>query len=377
MLTKLTVGNSLPSKMGASVSTTEVNKKSCEVGGRSTTTERVKKKLLKAFDEFKDQPNQLEDLAATLTDRERFKHKYFKHLIQKMDEALEVVKEERDSFPSGMPNEGTRERCVERLDSAISPLHQLKIKLVLYEAYADQLKSSIVQVVHDYFREFTFGPFHAAIHVDDILLEWGPSSLIIPKICELQPHEMKSEISTNPVLVSDLHLGQAPQDPLNEIKAVAGQESTEDALGKITNEVINLTVEKKSFIDELVDIILLYNTEKHYSVLTNNCHHFAIDILRALGITDHMEAFKGKVKEHASIILSRKRANRATLEFNSHEELDDYVRENLQTMEKDDSEFCYCNYLLFHAWGARYPSEKAWRCPEGTECLCNNLAKQL
>ena len=353
------------------------NERSSEEAGRSTkTVDQVRKKLLKAY-EYKDRPNQLEDLAIILSDKDKIKEKYFTHLIDKMKEAIQLVKDERHSFPDGIRNKATRDDFVERVEDAVSPVRRLKVKLILYEVNTDQLKAKMAQFVHDYFHEFTFGPFHAAIHIDNVVLEWGPSSLVIPKISDVQPHKMSEELSTTPVLVTDLHENKVPRDVFSEIKVGAGKESTEEALGRVINEVIDLTLEKECLIDELAEVVFRYNTKQHYGVLTNNCHHFVVDVLSVLGITDHMEAFKGKIKNCASIVISRDERNRTALEFNSHRELDKYVRENLQTMEKDDIEFCYCNYLLFHAWALKYPGEIAreWACPG--DCMCETLAKQV
>ena len=334
----------------------------------NVTVEQIKKKLVGAYPDLAKKPNELDDLAKTLADSEKVKERYFKQLYAKMKEAEVFVKEEREDLGGRIANKATRDDYVERLDGVMTPVRELKVKLVLCEINSNPLKANLARFCNDVIHKFKFGPFHAAIHIDDIVLEWGPDSLIIPKKVEKPLHEASVD-DANTLLVTDLHPNNTapPQEVFNEGR------STDEAFKQTIQEAIDLTKEKECLINELADLVVRYNTKFHYGLLSNNCQHFVIDVLSVLGITDHMEAFKGKLKAHAELLMMRKDA---VAEFNSHKELDDYVRENIDRMTIDDIQFCYCSYLLFHAWEVRRPKERAWKCTQ-EQCLSQTLAGRL
>ena len=114
----------------------------------------------------------------------------------------------------------------------------------------------------------------------------------------------------------------------------------------------------------------------YYSIFTINCQHLARDVLTILGITNPEEAFRGRLRQHTELVMAR--ADRYDIvEFNSHRELDDHIRgQNIEEMSRDDLEFAYCHYLLFHAWGQRFPNEDAWRCVTD-QCQANVVARKV
>lgn len=345
----------------------------CNAEGTTIDAKQMKRKLSN-MKELKNSPNQLDDLAETLIDGEKIKTRYFQHLLKQLRKAVRLAEEEKASFKGGIPNVATKEGCVERLDDAIAPVRQLRVKLVLYEINESEFKTEVARLFHQV-HKFTFGPFHAAIQIGNIIIEWGPNSVIIPRVLEGPQHEMDAN-KTNPILIADIHEpGETPcQEAVNSIAVGMDRDETQRAFDRTIEEVVELTKEKECLINELVALIVRYNTKFHFGVLSNNCHHFVVDVLSVLGITEHMDAFQGRLRDHAAILMSRQ--HREAAEFNSHEELDNYVQEHLQTMDEDDAQFCYCNYLLFHTWHVRRPGEEAWQCTEG-RCMCPALAERL
>lgn len=163
--------------------------------------------------------------------------------------------------------------------------------------------------------------------------------------------------------------GQLPTVPLQYEAGVDSQ-----VVATSFDTIKDITREKDQLIDELADLCVRYNTKMHYGVFTNNCQQFVRDVLTVLGIMDPESVFRGKLKQHSALVIARDKKE-AIVEFNSHQELDQHVREQgVDNMSPDDLEFAYCHYLLFHTWGQRFPNEDAWRCTPG-ECQADAIAK--
>ena len=328
----------------------------------------VKEKLAKANKNSNEKKgkNELQDLAEKLIDKDKTKREFFTHLLEYTENARKVIGDEHNTFPEGFPNRNTRMDGQQRM---AEPMRNLEVKLILHELKDAHLVQELAAFIHKHVHSFIFGPFHASILIGDVLLEWRPNSLVIPRRIK-HIHEKGSQA----VLFTNLHdtsIGdQFPSVPL-QYEGV-GQETVSSSFEKIKD----ITREKDELIDALADVVVRYNTKMHYGIFTNNCQHFVRDVLTVLGITNPEEAFRGRLKEHAELVMSRDR-KQAIVEFNSHEDLDHHIRgENIDEMSRDDLEFAYCHYLLFHAWGQRFPYEDAWRC-NPNECQAHAIARRV
>ena len=364
------MGNSIKSERKATepednVTAEETSKK------ENKELKQVKEKLSKANKgRSKKGKNELQDLAEKLIDKEKTKREFFSHLLVYTETARKVASEEHQAFPEGFPNKFTKVDSEQRMAEPFEQVRKLEVKLMLHELKDAHLVQQVANFVHNYVTSFTFGPFHAAILIGDVLLEWRPNSLVIPRKIK---HEVLIK-DEKAVLFTNLH----EQEDFPTVPLQYENGTDEETVASSFENIIDITRVKEQLIDELADVVVRYNTKMHYGIFTSNCQHFVKDVLTILGITDPEKAFRGRLKNHADLVMARyTRNSEAITEFNSHEELDSHIREqNIDEMSRDDLEFAYCHYLLFHAWGQRFPYVDAWRC-NTSECQARLVAKKV
>lgn len=343
-----------------------------ETRGINRKKELVKQKLLKAFPKLRDK-NELQEKAGVLCDSKLIEQTYFGHLLRRRDIAAETIQEEADTFQGGFRNRESLHGSVRNMMTEINQVQQLEVKLVLYELSDKDLKNTVARYIHSTVHSFDFGPFHAAIQIGDTVIDWGPKSLIIP--FKVSPAHDEDPHCRSPILVTNLH-----EEPTLETSLMSGiepqssPEAIQEGFQKVHTILHTISEEKECLIDELAKLVVRYNTKFYYGLFSNNCHHFVFDVLTVLGITDHREAFKGKIRDYAEILTASDK--KKMTEFNSHADLNTHVQEKIETMSRDYLEWAYSHYLLFHAWSKKMPNEDAWRCdPES--CMCTAVYKKL
>jgi len=339
----------------------------------NTYLEQVSKKIRKAYPE--KGKSEINDLAKGLIDTEEMKKRYFNHLLKRTNTAIDVAFEEAESFPYGYHNEATKKGSQERVALQLSRVKQLEVKLLMFELQDEHLKQQLARFFHSYVHQFVYGPFHVAIRIGNIILEWDPSSLVIPQSIPSSQTRPNMGRPRMPVFSTILHkAGYDSSLMCSEIPLRAGAEQMQEGFMRQVNILLDISQEKEYLIDELAQVAVRYNKKFHYGLFSCNCQHFAVDVLQVLGIRDHIEAFKGKLKDHADVLI--KRGLDMEGEFNSHQDLDEYVQANIDSMGLDDLEFCHCHYLLFHAWNMKCPNQPAWQCNSQT-CQGTRIARQL
>lgn len=339
----------------------------------NTYLEQVSKKIWSAFPE--KGKSKINDLAKGLIDTEEMKKRYFNHLLKRTNTAIDVAFEEAEAFPNGYHNEATKKGSQERVARKISRVKHLEVKLLMFELKDEYLKQQLARFFHRYVHQFMYGPFHVAIQIGNMILEWGPSSLVIPHSIPNPQTRPKIGGPRMPVFSTTIHeAGDDCSSMCSEIPLRAGAEQMQEGFMRQVNILLDISQEKEYLIDELAQVAVRYNKKFHYGLFSCNCQHFAVDVLQVLGIRDHIEVFKGKLKDHADVLM--KRGLDLEGEFNSHQDLDEYVQANIDSMGPDDLEFCYCHYLLFHAWNMKCPDQPAWQCNSQT-CQGTRIARQL
>ena len=340
--------------------------------------EEVKRRLEKACTD-KGQ-NEIRELAADLSNHERMKERWFGHLLRIADRAVETVKREATDFEEagGFHNQADRTGSRERIAKQLRSVQSLEIRLLLYQLKDETLLQGIAISFGRYMDKFTYGPFHAALQIGNVILDWGPESLVIPRLQDpASAYQPQGGAEPGPLFEANVH--QRNSDPVvmvSDIPLRAGAERTRELFNEQLDIAVDISQEKKYLIDEVVTMAVKYNTKFHYGLFTCNCQHFVVDQLSSLGITDPEKAFEGKLKQHADLLKQRGEREVEVEEFNSHQELDEYVCQHLDTMEREDLEFCHCHYLLFHCWQTKRPNEGAWQCDPGT-CQHRNIKQRL
>ena len=356
---------------------TQLSNQEAEARGTTITLEQVKTKLLAVHPELKSTPNKLDEEARCLSNVDELVEKYFSHLLQRGECALRAVQQEQEYFQEGYRNEATRASSTDRMAAEIHQLKKLEVKLLLYDINDQSHIQQMATVFHSHFHKFEFGPFHAAIQIGDVLLDWGPTELIRPKCSKAPLHEEVPGQRT-PVFVGNVHGASSDESDavFADLPVRGGAEQTQQGFKKTITKLKETCTEKEQLVRALAEVVVFYNTKLQYGLLSNNCHHFVLDVLNALCITDHKEVFQGRIKAHADILTARDQQKKQIVEYNSHQELDTYVRDNIDQMPRDELEFAYCHYLLFHMWVKKFPKERAWAC-NGDSCMCDELYARL
>ncbi len=340
--------------------------------------ETVKKKLRNVPECKNMGNNELHELAECLSIKKKFKERYFDPLLRRADQAVLMTMEEAETFAGGnVPNELTTTDSQERMETGLSRVRNLKVELLLFELRDEQQKREITRFFHKYVHQCTYGPFHAALKIGNLVLDWDETSLIIPYRAEAHDMMATSQADVmNRTLVfrGNLHEGGSLGSEV-QIPVRGGAESTTAAFTKQINHLLDITEEKVCLLDTLAELMVKFNNKQRYGILSYNCQHFVTEVLSVLGQEAQADHFRGKTREFFDAILVRRGLTGPGAEFNTHTELDDHVRENIGRMTPENLEFCHCHYLLFHAWSRQF-NKPAWSCG-GDSCQADLVAKRI
>ena len=214
---------------------------------------------------------------------------------------------------------------------------------------------------------FKYGPLHAGLVVGNIMIEWDDSNLVLPlPEPEIREHEFEAYIEEH---------GSFRRQTSQRVRDMSlANRRNMDTATKL--QIIHKTrEEKEKLLDCLTDVIVRYNKTKKYSVFKCNCQHFVTECLEALHIQDAPQ-FKGNLGQYFDTL---KRGKVGRMQFDTHAQLDEYVKMNLRTLDKNDKEYLLCLYFQFHtaALGQLTPEEQdAWLC-DIQSCLCGELERQV
>ena len=328
--------------------------------------ERMVKKLqmrLMASDPRLD-ANKSKKWAEILVDKEKTKERFFRHLIAKQNkvtqEAVSGIQSDAEAYGErGFRNAKEQRAAKQRVMTRLREAGNLQVKLLLYELNQDEWKKNILREVNRYVKQFQYGPFHVALQIGDMILEWDVLSVVFPRQITHASGAQNSIFSGNVH-----HIEELESTRFSQISVRSDAAATIEGYTDHLNSVVELGERREILLDELARVVVLYNRKYEYGLFSCNCQHFVTDVLKVLGIKD-MELFRGKlrVKQHLDLLTMRG-TSLPFYEFNSHADLDKYVCENINELSDDDLEFCHCHYLLFHAWQKKQPRIQAWQCPE-------------
>ncbi len=335
--------------------------------------EYVCKKIRRASPDMGD--NKVRDLAECLCSQELFTERYFKPLLRRLKDAVSATFDEGAAFAvRGYPNDRTKAASTARMASEIDRVKAIQVELLLYELQGQNWQK-IARLFHRFVPDCTYGPYHAALKIGDLILEWDDDSLIIPRE-ETFTATAETAAPDGPTLIfrATVHDKTGQNESAIDIPTRGGAEATAVGFDQHANHLLDITEEKEHLLDALAEMIVRYNTKFEYGVFSCNCQYFAAEMLSALGIEDQAEHFQRTTKDlFAKILL--KRSDKVD-EFNTHAELDEYVREHIDTMDHEDLQFCHCHYLLFHAWRKQSDKKVAWRC-DPSRCMSNKVASKI
>lgn len=274
---------------------------------------------------------------------------YFSHLVLETagDVVLETAEETETSFNNAWERAMLQKRTLQRLETVT----HFPVKLILRD-----LQHALPLFVSSFAKmlQLEFGPLHAALIIDDVILEWDDSGLILP-----------SQVDEEWILQTRL------QGTFNRFALAMKSEMRDSArrmdLKKQIEQVFEVTKEKQQAINQLIEVVIHYNTHYEYNVLTRNCQHFVVDAMKALGI-NKVPQFTGVFQEYFRELKSGKSTD-ILEKFETHAELDEHVNTIIKPgLTQHDLEYLLCQYFMFHVSSCKRAlhggKDPEWKCEE-------------
>lgn len=239
-----------------------------------------------------------------------------------------------DRTPTGDPREQgltslqARGRDAEDLATAMN----LPVKLVLKRL--NHARPPLANRLSQLLR-CEYGPLHTMLQVGEVTIEWGNDGLVVPSFMPQLPGDLETEVpKETPYYRQTKQL----------TRALVAAEKKRDQV-ETFNVVFESMSEKTQLIDRLVDVIITYNCEKTYSIFRCNCQHFTRDALSALGYKDTIR-FSSRMNDY----FEQLKAGKLTVpeDYATHQSLDLYVREHLESLTLPDMEYLLCQYFKHH-----------------------------
>ena len=302
--------------------------------------------------------NHLKMEAEDLTDTERLQNRFFSTITDRLVEERIIEKElERSDDLATTYERGAR--AINRVEDAA----RIQVKLLL--RYVDRQTSSprfIGKLAS--LLKMEYGPLHASLLINnEILLEWNSSNLVIPRIVDPDAIECMG-----PTLVSAAVPGirQIQRELLRPFKEYDEMELIFDAVMK-----------KSEILQSLAKVVVKYNSHYYYHVIFRNCQNFVLDALAAIGCKDKAPQFNGNLKDYFAHL--KRNGQVKETDFETHEELDAYVRENHGKLTQENMEYLLAQYYIFHMQSIAKSKDReqaaqhqqAWNC--GGDCMMNYL----
>lgn len=233
---------------------------------------------------------------------------------------------------------------------AVSRLRPPSIILYLFE-----LKRPTSRFFSRFSRLFAlkYGPLHAAIQIEDVVIQWSTTSLVIPE--QYNP--------ADPVFRTDLKSRTTMSSFATDLcpKVVDAVER------KDFNQQIDLQFDLAANVEELIEkvkkVIVKYNKYYRYHVMYRNCQTFVEDVMKEIGIKNVPQGLSGRLNDYFKK-LTTARSKAIPNIFPTHEALDMYIEEqDLGAMRQHDKEYFLCLYFQFHL-----EAMKAGQDPSEIEC---------
>ena len=288
---------------------------------------------LKKHPSYKDMGEaELQKEAECLSNPARL-HESFSHLVEECLLNIQRNVEASLAVRYATPQEVAKSKG--RAHHRHSLVSKLDVKIRLSKVNLTGLASALASLAWDHKKLFEYGALHASICVEDVLLEWGRESLVIPRWDDgfiTKDTKLVAEVST-----SESSLATTAEKTLSDLELAPDD----------TFPVYFKTMEeKRRLIDEVVKVIAIYNTKCYYHVLHRNCQNFVRDVKEALDVKSSKFADPAADK-----FMKELKATRGKLpqRFTIHADIDKVVlRQDLDKLNKDSLQFLLWQYELVH-----------------------------
>ncbi len=287
----------------------------------------AKLRMLEDYKSMSDE--ELRQKARELTDVNELQAD-FSHLTSEVFEqyAGEIAEESGISMVHSMEFQRAQSRAMRRLEIP-------SVRLYLFE-----LKSPISRFISKFSTLFAFkyGALHAAIQVDNVMLQWGTSSLVIPE--KYNPADQ--------LFQTDVKHRTCAAQVAEEVRPQAMQAVEESNNQKQIDLQFDLAVGIESMLDKIKKVVVEYNRYRYYNVVMCNCQTFVCDVMKEIGVRNIPRSLTGKLKEYFKN-LTKKKSRYIPADISTHEDLDEFVKGiDLFTASQHDKEYLLCLYFQFH-----------------------------
>ena len=295
------------------------------------------------------------ELAEMLTSEEKLRANYFAGIVEGTAEALTLSASNDYKRVKNLqlPPSQARQHSDERLQTISS----LSMKLLL-RTHPVRGQGPILD-----------DPLQAYLQIENLTLQWNDSSLVVPS-------EASTLLGSQPIYKASLHLSEwsafvNKQEPRRQLAIDNRDHGLEVEL------IYELTKKRDTLISSLIRVIVEYNRNKQYNNRRCNNQHFIKDVCRAVGIKPFPEICT-TFKQQLSKLKPSRRMRR---NFATHQELDTFVREEIQngsvaSYKSYDLDFLIGQYLRFHitSWDESQDPQGQRKC-QVDNCQLEELEK--
>lgn len=313
---------------------------------------------LRNHEDYKTKSDEeLRQTARQLTDVNELRAE-FSHLTDLLfEQYAEEIADEAELEPSH-PKEQQQAQV-----RAVKRLRPPTVKLYLFE-----LRRPVSRFLSRFSKLFSlkYGALHAAIQIEDIVLQWGTSSLVIPERYD----------PADPVFVTGVnHSTEAARVATNLQTQVCTTVGKMDYNAQIDLQ-FDLAVSIEEMIENIKKVIVKYNKFRYYNVIACNCQSFVDDVMKAIGVKNVPQNLTGKLKDYFTQ-LTMEKSKGIPSEFPTHESLDDYVKtQDITRLTQHDKEYLLCLYFQFHLEAMKTDKDAAEEC-KVFGCLMDDVELSL
>jgi hypothetical protein len=284
------------------------------------------------------------DYITALGDKKQFKEVFLKP-IYNFDTLREELDELRvrlinDSHIYGDFNEGEIKDIIDKMNSNLTETRTNKFVLKFL------LTNCLVK--YDFFRSlfnpfFKYGTFHAALAIDNVILEWDDQSIVCPHI-----DVMSLLISVN---IENKNYQNKFSFLMNLVKNAKNFYYRLFVDSQCFGEIATLI---ENQLDKVADVCVHFNGYREYSLLNNNCQTFVDAVFAKLGLElkfeGELQNVIGNLKKNGEIDFEKDGFKLKDNVFTTRKQLDDFVKSGFQELEKNEKNllFTYKNILDYY-----------------------------
>ena len=201
---------------------------------------------------------------------------------------------------------------------------QLVLKFLSHKVDTDDIESILLQ---------EYGALQAYLVIGDMILEWGPDSIIVPHGKPMIDEAAPSALSTG---ASDVREAELPSVKVELLKT------------------------------KLLEIVAEHNRRYHFHPIKRSTHGFISSIIQAMEIPRPAQ-LQSQLKDYLDALEKGTSAG-IPKEFQTHTDLDQYVEQNGDKLTDSDIEYLIAHYFMFHViCRTTHHAPKKWKCTE-TNC---------